>query len=98
MRENTIRFGTFIGSARVARIGSLIEGGKRKKVFTLTDGTRIVAMPGTWVESAQPGRRDLSAGPVRESHRVELIDSVRNSQGRRRGDEGGRSLSSRRTA
>lgn len=98
MRASTIGFGTFIDGKRVVGVGYLVEAGKRKRVFTLAGGGRRVAALDGWVESARPGRRDLSAGPVRASTMTEMKASIRDSQGRRKGDEGGMSLASRRSA
>jgi hypothetical protein len=80
MNADKIGRGTFIGGVRVEHQSYVILAGRRVLAFRLADQTMVYAQQDGWVDSATPGRRDLPAGPVRRSTRVELKASIRERQ------------------
>lgn len=92
MYAHRITFGTMIDGSRVNHVGRAVMAGRSIRVFTLADGRKAYAQQDGTVKVDQAARRELRAGPVRASNRVELLASVRESQGRRRDDEDGVSL------
>jgi hypothetical protein len=91
-----ITFGTVIDGSRVNHVGKAVLAGRSIRVFTLADGRKAYAQQDGTVRVDQAARRELNAGPVRAAKPAELKAAIRESQGRRRGDEQGVSLSSSR--
>lgn len=98
MHISMITFGTLVDGQRVVgRCVTVLAGIGRMVVLHLEDGGTREVRPDGWLDCARPGRRDLAAGPVRAAKPAELKSSVRESQGRKRGDESGFGLATRRT-